>query len=690
MPDRQALDLTTCEREPIHVPGSIQPHGMLLVVDQANDSILQAAGDPSLLDQDGSLLVETVQQVLGVSLLDLLYQAEAVLIAEPIYLGTIGPLPGQGELTVTAHRVAGAAIIEVEPSGRPASAAGTLATIRSVTERISEASDMLDACRVAAREAKRITGYDRVLIYKFLADGSGSVIAEEKDDHLPTFLNHRYPASDIPKQARDLYRRNAIRIIPDVGYVPAPLMPVLSPTTNKPLDMSHCILRSVSPVHIRYLQNMGVGASMSVSLLQRGDLWGLIACHNTTAKFVPYETQEICRHLGQILSQQIRSREENDVFRSAHTLASARIKVLSALTDAEDPEAILVNLCPDLQAIVPSHGFALCGRETVVKAGHAPSDEQIRQLADWLVPRMSASEVFATDHLSEQYAEAAAFAAEASGLLSINLPGEDPTLLMWFRAEQIEEVKWAGNPHQPVEPGSSLGALNPRKSFATWRETKRGRSRPWEPSDIESVQLFAARAAFLLQQQRVRELNQSLREANDQLSMLATTDGLTGVANRRAFDERLEQEWARASRLGTSVALLIFDLDFFKQYNDHFGHQAGDDCLRQIAKVTSAGRRPVDLAARIGGEEFAVLLPDTSLEGATRVAETIRTLVEALHIDHPEGPMGIMTASFGVAALKPGRAESAQDLMQAADRALYEAKRKGRNQVAESDLPSEV
>ena len=253
---------------------------------------------------------------------------------------------------------------------------------------------------------------------------------------------------------------------------------------------------------------------------------------------------------------------------------------------------------------------------------------------------------------------------------------------MWFRAEQVEEVKWA-------ERGSGLGALNPRRSFATWRETVRGRSRPWEALDIESVQVFAPRAAFLLQQQRVRELNQSLREANERLSRLANTDGLTGIANRRAFDERLEQEWTRASRLGTSVAVLIFDLDFFKQYNDHFGHQAGDDCLRRIAQLMSGGRRSVDLPARIGGEEFSLLLPDTSLKGAIVVAESVRTLVEALHIDHPKGPMGIMTASFGVAALKPGQAESAQDLMQAADRALYEAKRNGRNRVEVYDLPSE-
>jgi light-regulated signal transduction histidine kinase (bacteriophytochrome) len=234
------LDLSACEREAIHVPSSIQPHGLLLVVDQATDLILQAAGDGTfLLNSSAPVLGRSVQAVLGASLADILLRAETVLHREPSYIGTAGPFGDRQELTITAHLVDGIAVLETEPSVGPASnAARALANIRSLSERIGGTSDLIDVCQVAAFEVRRISGYDRVMIYQFLADGSGSVIAEVKDANLPSFLNHRFPASDIPKQARELYRRSAIRVIPNVDYIPAPLVPMLSPRTNQPLDMS--------------------------------------------------------------------------------------------------------------------------------------------------------------------------------------------------------------------------------------------------------------------------------------------------------------------------------------------------------------------------------------------------------------------------------------------------------------------
>jgi two-component system, chemotaxis family, sensor kinase Cph1 len=625
------------------------------------------------------VLGKCVEEVLGVSLANLLRRAETVLVREPTYLGTVGPFGDRAEMIVTAHQVQGAAIIEAEPAVRPASAATTLASIRSITERIGGANSILEACNFAARQLRRITGYDRVMIYQFLPDGSGSVIAEEREEELLPYLNHRYPASDIPKQARELYRRSAIRVIPDVDYTPVALEPVLSPITQQPLDMSHCALRSVSPVHIRYLKNMGVGASMSVSLLPRGQLWGLIAGHNRTARFVSYEAQEACRHVGQILSQQIRAREDSEEHHIVRTRSAARDKALQALVQGDD----FLNLCPTLHPIVLSHGVAVSWKGTVVTAGLVPSESQVHQLVAWLEPRMSSTDFFVTDRLSEEYPEAAAFASEASGLLSIVLRDDDSVVVMWFRTEQVEEIKWAGNPHQPVEPGTRLGALSPRKSFATWQEVVRGRSRPWGTVEIESARGFSERAAFVLQEKKVRELNHLLRQANEQLAGLASTDGLTGVANRRAFDEHLQREWARAIRSRRSLALIILDLDFFKQYNDHFGHPMGDECLKQVAHVLQHERRPTDLAARIGGEEFSLILPDTDIEGAMAVAESVRSRIEGLHLDHAKSPMGVVTASFGVAVATADRSGTAQDLIQAADTALYEAKKGGRNRVVQ-------
>jgi two-component system, chemotaxis family, sensor kinase Cph1 len=683
MPTEKVLDLGTCAREPIHVPGSIQPHGLLLVVDRVTDLILQAAGDAaSLLDFRGSVTGKTVQMVLGISLAALIQRARAGLIHEPTYLGTVGPFGDRGRLNVTAHLVRESVIIEVEPATESGSVAETLSSIRSITEKIGGTSCLMEAYRLVADEVRHITGYDRVMVYQFLPDASGAVVAEAKDDCLSTFLNHRYPASDIPEQARNLYCRNAVRIIPNVNYTPAPLAPTLAAKTNQPLDMSYCTLRSVSPVHIQYLKNMGVGASMSVSILPHGELWGLIVCHNSKPRLVPYEAREACRHVGQVLSQLVRSQTEADNYQIERELSVARDDVMRVLIGADDPCECLLSVAPALQAIVPSYGIAVTRSEYTAITGNAPTETQVRQLAGWVQQRISSVGVFATDCLSEEYPEAKAFSSKASGVLATVLPADDPVTIMWFRPEQLEEINWAGNPHEPIDALSRLGTLNPRKSFATWRETVKGRSRPWAAVDIESVQRFVPRAAFVLQQQRLRELNHLLLLANEKLATLAATDGLTGLANRRTFDERLHKEWQRASRPPRRpLSMIILDLDFFKQYNDHYGHAKGDECLKQVAEVLEAGRRSSDLVARIGGEEFCILLPETDANGAMALAEIIRDRIEGLQLPHPKSHFGVVTASMGLAEAAAEESGTAQDMMRRADVALYEAKERGRNQI---------
>ncbi|MEO8185609.1 MAG: diguanylate cyclase, partial [Deltaproteobacteria bacterium] len=484
---------------------------------------------------------------------------------------------------------------------------------------------------------------------------------------------------DIPAQARELYRRNAIRTIPDVGYTPALLEPPRYPTTKQPLDMSHCILRSVSPVHIKYLRNMGVGASMSVSLLPSGGLWGLIAGHNAKPRAVLYEAQEACRHVGEILAQYIRAREESLEHRLASDLSAVRDRVMRQLFAAEDPSALMRTLGPDLQAVVPSNGSAIVRNGTVMLAGSCPTEAQVRDLSAWFELRTADTEFFATDRLADEYPPARAFTAEASGLLAVRLPGNDVVILMWFRAEQVQEIYWAGNPHESLQVSNGLGTLNPRKSFATWVEAVRGRSRPWDAVEIESAKMFSPRIAFVLQQKRVRELNALLTSANEQLAALALQDGLTGIANRRAFDERLRAEWTRASRSKKPVALLVLDVDFFKNYNDHYGHTLGDTCLKQIAQVLSQSRRAADLAARIGGEEFSLILPDTSIDSAKLVADNVRARIEALQLPHAKSASGVVTVSVGIAAGTADKFGSATALMDAADKALYKAKTSGRN-----------
>jgi diguanylate cyclase (GGDEF)-like protein len=271
-------------------------------------------------------------------------------------------------------------------------------------------------------------------------------------------------------------------------------------------------------------------------------------------------------------------------------------------------------------------------------------------------------------------------------------------LALWLRPEQIEEISWAGDPRAKEATGSTDSArgkdgppktLTPRWSFATWRESVRGRSRPWTRHDINAVKLFQARAEFTMQRYRLKQLNEELGQANAALSALATTDSLTGLPNRRLFDDRLAAAWKRALRDGSSIAIVAIDVDLFKKYNDRFGHPAGDDCLKQVAAAIGEGRRQVDVAARIGGEEFALLLSDVDAFGAAVLAERVRAAVERLGLDHPLSKFGVVTISLGIAAGSPTQWRDTEQLLSAADRALYEAKESGRNRIctATAEVP---
>jgi light-regulated signal transduction histidine kinase (bacteriophytochrome) len=325
-------------------------------------------------------------------------------------------------------------------------------------------------------------------------------------------LNHHYPASDIPKQARELYVRNMVRVIPDVNYTPVPIVPQICPATGGPLDMSDCVLRSVSPIHIQYLKNMKVRASMSVSIIRDNELWGLVACHHTSPKPVSYDVREVCKHVAHILSQQIATREEAEAFHQARTLTAARRELVAVMNDAEGAidEALLARTS-NLLELLPSDGIAVYANGAVATAGHCPDDDQIRELASWLL-RANMPGLYAADRLSESFAPAEAYRTNASGLLSIIVSVGEPLVLLWFRAERAEVVNWAGNPHKPVEPGLRPGALTPRASFELWRETVHGRSRPWTKAQIEAAQRFQKQLVEISQHRRVEQLNSMLQQ----------------------------------------------------------------------------------------------------------------------------------------------------------------------------------
>ena len=307
-----APNLTACDQEPIHIPGSIQPHGLLLVADASTLTLIGGAGD---------MEVRLQSQWLGCALGQILRQDFAANL-DSWPEGVVVPLKaiqGVSELfDAVGRRIANTFTVELEPAPvHTLSAAAVLARLETINHGFEQASDLRDLCGRAAIAFRGLTNFDHVMVYRFIDDGAGVVLAEDRNAVRASFLNHHFPASDIPMQARTLYVRNRVRLIPDVGYTPAPLVSGSSDLAS--LDMSDLALRSVSPVHIQYLKNMGVGASASVSIVRNGVLWGLIACHNRSPKYLSYDVRSACDALAGSLSRQIRAIDEAERYRERLT-----------------------------------------------------------------------------------------------------------------------------------------------------------------------------------------------------------------------------------------------------------------------------------------------------------------------------------------------------------------------------------
>jgi len=472
MSDILALpDLTSCDREAIHAPGSIQPRGMMLVASQDDLSILHVAG--------------RIEQCLGVTdwagkpLNALIGDALSLEVHRLVKTEAAGGFVGQltavtGEtLDVSVHFSQSYVVVELETAsaeGWPASRViDQLATATAGFERASSLAALYDR---AVIEFRRFTGFDRVIVYRFLDDDAGKVVAEDRRDGLKSFLNHHFPASDIPPQARTLYARNLLRVIPDVSYEPLVLRPVW---TGPPLDMSDISLRSVSPLHVIYLRNMEVKASASFSIIKDGGLWGLIACHNETPRLLTYDVRAACRSLVGSLARQIKAKEEAEGLRQRLRLRSFEDDIIALLSREGSLDEALSNHLGEICRMMDGDGLAVLRGRELVMTGACPEEADIHGLAAWLLSR-TLEPVFSTNHLKGVYPQAKKFARLGSGLLAMTLSADEPWLVYWFRAEQVEVVNWAGNPHK-ADGADPLKPLTPRASFEAWTETVRGRAR---------------------------------------------------------------------------------------------------------------------------------------------------------------------------------------------------------------------
>jgi light-regulated signal transduction histidine kinase (bacteriophytochrome) len=518
--------LNACDREPIHIPGSIQPHGLLLVAD----------ADLRVVAGAGAIEERLTPGWLGRHLSDLLGCDIGAFLSHTdvgpgggAAIGTVET--GTARLDATLRRSGAFLLAELEPSSDDvAPATDVLARLDAWATSFERSTDLRALCERAAVAFREVTGFARVMIYRFLDDEAGEVIAEDRDPALGGFLNHHFPASDIPRQARALYVRNRIRVIPDVSYVPQPIRP--GESGLREIDLSDASLRSVSPVHVQYLKNMGVQASASVSIVKDNVLWGLVACHNDRPRRLALETRIAAQALAGSLARQIKAREDAEILRERYRLRADGETLLPEF-DGDAPFGAKDSLLADeLRRMFGADGFAHVGSDKVTVSGVCPPHETLRRLARWIGGRV-VGEPFSTFELSREWPAGEAIADVASGLLAVNLGGEDGEILLWFRAEEVQIVNWAGNPHKAVrlDPNATL---SPRSSFEAWSETVRGRARPWTLAEVEAAGRLRRGVVDIRQARHLRDLNRRLASAiSEKDGLLAEKDFLIKEVNHR-------------------------------------------------------------------------------------------------------------------------------------------------------------
>lgn len=529
------VDLSNCDREPIQIPGSIQPHGAMLVVSPADFSLLFASQNAKTLLGDaapvtpGTPLIEIIGSEAAHTIRNASAKAGGSEVAG-IELG-ITVAHTSALLDMIVHRHKNRVIIEFEPSLDGAqSAKNALDLTQGLMRRVNVETEVPALARAGAKLVRAMLGFDRVMIYMFLHNGAGRVIAEAKRSDLESFMGQHFPASDIPYQARRLYELNTIRAIADASYAPVPLEPAIRPG-EMPVDMSFAQLRSVSPIHCQYLQNMGVHASMSISILIDGELWGLISCHHDSPKIVPLPLRIGAELFGHYFSLQISVAE-----RRAHIVASgvARERLDRILSGLSVDEMLLEGLREHLDAFLElfdCDGVGLWAENQWAATGVAPTSDEALELVSYLAgeghehPR-SASAPLGLWHTQDlrKLTGQVNFGRSVAGVIAIPLTSMPRDYLLIFRSEEAHEIEWAGEPTKLVIDTQDGQRLTPRGSFETWREEVRGQSRPWTETDLvaaDTVRTYL-RDVFLKQNEITAEarnrLDQRRRMLNDELN----------------------------------------------------------------------------------------------------------------------------------------------------------------------------
>ena len=647
--------LAQCAREPIRTPGSIQPHGFFLGVDPETLHVVAASENCArLLADRRSPLGRSLSDVTGEQFMMELRAA----LTDP---DTANPLTldhSAGVFDVIVHMSGGIVLVELERQ-LPLSATQTASAIYAVSHRLAGIADAQRLRSETVRELRAVTGFDRVMIYRFHSDDHGEVAAEDCADDMEPYEGLHFPSSDIPAQARALYVTKLSRAIVGTSAETSAILTLSGEFEPAALDLGDAELRSVSPHHLQFMRNMGQESTVSFSMVTDGVLTGMITCAHRTVRRLPFIQRRGIEVLANQVALQLGALEQVARLRRQVETRHVRAEVITQATTSDDIAGTLVRGAVTVREIIPCDGVAarVNGRTRVV--GAAPPTAQFEALYDHLLSGEGGG-ILCTEALKLDHPALAVRAPSVTGVLMVPVGGAGD-FVAFFRDEVLQSVNWLGD----QTSANRITPLSPRTSFSAWTDSVAGTAPSWGGLETEAVDL-------------ARDLESTLlRKVERELAHLALHDSLTGLPNRRGMLDRI------GSLLGEStppraVTLLFIDLDGFKEVNDTYGHDVGDALLSTVAERILTETRATDIVARLGGDEFVVVCGETDEADAEHVA---RRILDA--IGKPallEDAVVNVTASVGIAVADSSIAPG--DLIRLADEAMYRAKSSGKNRLS--------
>lgn len=475
-----------CGRVPLNQTNLIQPHGVLLVVEKNTGHILQASENAE------ALLGKPVKEIVSSNLAAYLTAENAEKLAGLFSSGFRGKLPfvlslHTADHLAVVHPQERFFILEIE-KGRREEGAGQ--SFISVYQRLKYAMEAIDgaettetAAGVVAKELKALSGFDKVMVYRFDEGWNGDVIAEAAEPGMELYFGFKFPASDIPKQARDLYKKTPYRLIPTIDYSAVKLYPVLNPVSNTFTDLSDSNLRSVAGVHLEYLRNMQVNASMSTRILYNGGLWGLIACHHRTPMYLSYEMCSVFELLSGVITAKIGAVQARDKLAYASAKQATQTAFMQSVHAAQNEG----DYAEHLPQLLEADGIAVIHKKTIQTAGATPSPSQIEDILIWLQSKGIVKPV-QEPALASVYEPAEAYAETASGLLALPVNPEKNFYVLAFRREAVKSIKWGGNPSEALQFESDGRKYHPRASFKIWQQEVKDSAQPWSEEVMETAE----------------------------------------------------------------------------------------------------------------------------------------------------------------------------------------------------------